>query len=337
MSEALHQRFLRKTANSPFIEKVCVQLLHMLRPSVMPPSYCSPGQRPANKSAIGQKAPIFISGRFRSGSTLLWQAFIRLAGYTAYYEPLNEQQWFSGRQRRDTDNTHRGVTDYSENYDGLEHLGAFFTKDWTYAKLAMDAKSKDDNMRVYIKALIEVAAERPVLQFNRVDYRLPFLREHFPDACIVHLSRNVRDVWRSTLKGAENDKSWKLGEFEPYSHFYLLPQYRDLMISFPWLRLPADSHPYGAHYLLWRLSELYAVEYADVFVSYEDLCSDFEKTIERLLQRIGHKVSAKELLPLDGLMQKKPDTYDHSGDLAFYESIEAQAEKLLQEKLPTSV
>lgn len=336
MSEALHQRLLRKTANSPFMEAVCVQLLHMLRANVTPPPYCSPEQIPVNKHAVDQKAPIFISGRFRSGSTLLWQAFLRLEGYTAYYEPLNEQQWFSGRQRRDTDSTHRGVTDYSENYGRLEHLSAFFTDDWTYNKLAMDASSTDSNMRHYIKALIEAAAERPVLQFNRVDYRLPFLRQHFPDACIVHLSRSVRDVWRSTLKRAENDKGWKLGEFEPHCHFYLLPQYRDLMVSFPWLRLSPDTHPYMAHYLLWRLSELYAAEHADAFVSYEDLCSGFEKTIEELLQSIGHKLSGEELKPLAGLMQKKPDMYDHSGDLAFYEGVEVLAEKLLQENLPTT-
>jgi hypothetical protein len=33
--------------------------------------------------------PIFITARFRSGSTLLWNMFRRLRGYRAYYEPCH--------------------------------------------------------------------------------------------------------------------------------------------------------------------------------------------------------------------------------------------------------
>src|SRR5262245_10101110 len=38
--------------------------------------------------------PIFITARFRSGSTLIWNLFRHLSGVTAYYEPLNERKWF---------------------------------------------------------------------------------------------------------------------------------------------------------------------------------------------------------------------------------------------------
>ena len=35
----------------------------------------------------GRQPPIFITARFRSGSTFLWNLFRRIDGYTSYYEP----------------------------------------------------------------------------------------------------------------------------------------------------------------------------------------------------------------------------------------------------------
>jgi hypothetical protein len=37
---------------------------------------------------------VFITGRFRSGSTLLWNIFRNIEGFNAYYEPFNERRWF---------------------------------------------------------------------------------------------------------------------------------------------------------------------------------------------------------------------------------------------------
>lgn len=47
-----------------------------------------------------QGPPIFITGRFRSGSTLLWNLFRQARGVTSYYEPLNERRFRSRGARR---------------------------------------------------------------------------------------------------------------------------------------------------------------------------------------------------------------------------------------------
>jgi hypothetical protein len=53
---------------------------------------------------------IIITGRFRSGSTLLWNLFRNLEGITAYYEPFNERRWFDPHTRGDrVDPTHKKV------------------------------------------------------------------------------------------------------------------------------------------------------------------------------------------------------------------------------------
>ena len=41
-------------------------------------------------SEVETPAPIFITGRFRSGTTLLWHTFNALDDYCAYYEPCHD-------------------------------------------------------------------------------------------------------------------------------------------------------------------------------------------------------------------------------------------------------
>ena len=62
--------------------------------------------------------PVFITARFRSGSTFLWQLFKSIQGVTCYYEPLNEAAWFLlDKTTAPLDQTHIGVDDYRAEYD----------------------------------------------------------------------------------------------------------------------------------------------------------------------------------------------------------------------------
>jgi hypothetical protein len=72
---------------------------------------------------------VFITGRFRSGSTLLWNIFRNLPDCTAYYEPHNERRWFDPQSRGShTDPSHRQVSDYWLEYQGLEELGHYYRR-----------------------------------------------------------------------------------------------------------------------------------------------------------------------------------------------------------------
>ncbi len=42
---------------------------------------------------------VFITGRFRSGSSVFWNVFRAQQSCTAYYEPLNERRWFDSEAR----------------------------------------------------------------------------------------------------------------------------------------------------------------------------------------------------------------------------------------------
>ena len=78
---------------------------------------------------------VFVTGRFRSGSTLLWNIFRSMGPATSYYEPFNERRWFDKLSRGTrVDSTHRGVSDYWAEYEGLEILSKYYAEAWTHQR-----------------------------------------------------------------------------------------------------------------------------------------------------------------------------------------------------------
>lgn len=333
MPERFREKLLRNVMPHSAVFKTLAVFTSIYRSKVQLPHYVAPDQPfPVN---VRQKAdaPVIATSRFRTGSTLLWQCFLRLGDFTAYYEPFNDRQWFDSEKRGDrVDASHRGVDDYARNYDGLTDLSDHYQIDWINRRLAMGATDADRHMVTFIRRLIENAQGQPVLQFNRIDFRLGFLKEQFPDAGFLYLGRNPRDTWLSTLRGVDNDSSWTLMSFQSYCRFYLLEWYRDLTLTFPWLFYPAQqTHPYQLHYMLHRLSELFARHYCDVFVQYEDMETDLVKTLGAALNQLGH--ANRDLAAIAGLSQPRFRRYDHSSHQSFYGEQESRVEEQLRKLL----
>jgi hypothetical protein len=232
---------------------------------------------------------IAITGRFRSGSTLLWNIFRQIPTVTSFYEPLNERRWFDTAHRgTKVDATHCGVTDYWQEYDGLAELAEFYREEWTYSRLYMDERASEPELKQYIDRLARSTNNTAVLQFNRIDFRLPWLASTFPKSSIVHIMRHPRDQWYSTLGKAmsfgPNDGG--LSDFEPFDQYYLRSWVADLRYWFPFLDDEAKHHPYRCYYLLWKLSYLFARKYADVLLRFEDLIANPRATLASLFERL---------------------------------------------------
>jgi hypothetical protein len=235
------------------------------------------------------RRPIFVTARFRSGSTLLWNVFRHVPECRAFYEPLNERRWFDPSSRgNQVDGTHRGVSDYWREYEGLTYLARWYRERWIDRDLYMDERHWDPDLVSYIHALIRAAPGRAVLQFNRVDFRLAWLRRQFPDATLIHLYRHPRDQWCSTLVRPSTVKAdITIAEFEAHDHFYLLSWARDLRHYFPFLDPTESDHPYDIFYMIWRLSWIFGQRYCHASFSYEDLCSNPASELQRLLAAAG--------------------------------------------------
>lgn len=274
---------------------------------------------PCESNAKLRNDIVFITGRFRSGSTTVWNMFRQLESCKAFYEPFNERKWFLKENRGSgVDSTHRGVSDYSREYDDLEILEQFFEDEWTYRELFMDSHSWNPKMSDYILEIVKSTKLRPILQFNRVDFRLEWLKKHFPEAKILHLYRNPRDQWCSFLtdKALMNSKDV---ETTYADNFYLNSWCRELSPIFPFLDKRCTSHPYQRFYYLWKLSFMFGKHYADYSFSYESVATNPELEIKKIFDVLGWSddiercVSAFEEPALDKWKQYAADSwfYEH--------------------------
>ena len=255
----------------------------------------------SDSTALRSKRAIFVTGRFRSGSTLMWNIFRNVPGVTSYYEPFNERRWFDVDGRgSEVDQTHLGIRDYWVEYDQLSVLGQYFQEDWKFRQLYMPASAYNCAMQRYIETMILRAPGRPVLQFNEVDFRLGWLRAWFPGVPIIHIFRHPRDQWCSTLqKEARTSARCRVREFEAYDGFYLLRWARDLRHSFPFLTMNGDAFAYELYYQIWKLSYLFGQRYAELSLRFEDLIADPRLQIRRILDVAGmSEVDVEPLVPL---------------------------------------
>ena len=288
---------------------------------------------PGRAQAAVERPALFITARFRSGSTFLWRLFDAIDGVTAYYEPLNPRRWHrSDSSGAVHDPTHRGVTDYRRNYDGLDHLDRFFHDDWSRHRLVMDAAAEDRDLERFIAGLVEAApaGRLPVLQFNRVDFRLPWLKSRFPAARIVHLLRHPRDNFLSSIDPAAVTPATRLADFAPHDRFLLREWAMDLTLFFPVLAVEEEAHPYLLFYLIWRLSQAAGQAHADLAVTYEDLCADPVPELRKALALVGRELPAGAEERLRALASgPRPPRWPDYADADWFAAIEAEAERRL--------
>jgi hypothetical protein len=275
---------------------------------------------------------VFITARFRTGSTLLWNLFRQLDDCVAYYEPLNERRWFDPVTRGTRlDATHRGVDDYWREYEGLGDLGSIYREEWVDRGLLLDESAWQPQLRSYIERLIRHAGpRRAVLQFNRVDFRLPWLRRQFPGATIVHLYRHPRDQWCSSLVTPDRvPRDVELTGFERFDHFYLARWGRDLSRHFPFLSDQMETCPYRLFYFIWKLSFLFGAAYADHAISFEALAGSPSREIGRLLEAVSLPGDVEALTRIVGAPPPSR-RHEYASD-EWYAQQEARCEAVLAE------
>lgn len=305
-------KLFRKAAVIDDCRAIATSVLHGLIPSqvelwqgltALPdPDYPELGRVPTVSRSASRSDAVIITARFRSGSTMLWNLFRNVEGCTAYYEPLSHTRYFDSVEREQyVDPTHRGVEDYRAEYKGLDELAQLYRVNWAIRNFLMGPDFWDPDLERFIEVMIEKAKGRAVLQFNRIDFRLPWIQKHFPNARLIHLYRHPRDQWCSTLQDNAHrpkledakqlfnpdfflTKDGTFKQFAAYDNYYLRLWAADLTPHFPFLDETRLAHPYQMFYFIWKLSYLFGRKYCHYSVGYENLISNPEPQLEELMK-----------------------------------------------------
>lgn len=253
-----------------------------------------------------QQRPIFITARFRSGSTMLWNLYEHAAGYRAYYEPCHDNLIAHIRNTRPTNN-HRGLRSYWQSYEAFQdELTAAHDPAFGLTRLYLEADDEWPELEDYLRLLIERCppGEVPVLQFNRMDLRLPWLRARFPEARIVHLRRGARATWQSMVQHL--DPAWR--DHPNEAHVYDTFEWCcALAQDFPFLVDEQARSLFDRHYPLWRLSDVMGRRIADLSLSYEvDFLSGSGAGLRKLAEAGLH--DAAQCDALASLIDAKPSS-----------------------------
>lgn len=249
------------------------------------------------------KKILIISGRFRSGTSMLWNVFNKLSDYCVWYEPLHPNLLSHIAHVKPRED-HLGIDDYWGNYRNLSNLKSNYSPEFGQNRLFLEKHESWPELKSYLDYLIDKSKDKiPVLQFNRMDLRLSWIKNNFPNATIIHLHRKPHPLWVSSRKHLPL-KSDKINESHPDA-YDLLQWAADLSLLFPVLQAKKDRHSYFRHYFIYKLTKKMAQQHADIQLRLE---KDFFNSQNGLKILASHLKWSPQAISIAQLQVQKPES-----------------------------
>jgi hypothetical protein len=226
-----------------------------------------PGSSDAGDGAAVVGPPVFILGRFRSGTSMFWQLFRNAGEFHCLFEPLHEQlPDMIAEPPLEPDWPEYGNADAFREYLELDRIGyvLMLWRSWFGSSRFLLGPGDDAvDLGFYLRNLLRAARRRPVAKFVQCDFRAGWLRAAFPDAVIVGVERQIRDVWRSSGGQVGQPSNPQRAPFLAYT---------ERMADD--LGVPPLDHGYQRFYLLTTLAHRSLRAVADHVWTYDAYVSD---------------------------------------------------------------
>jgi hypothetical protein len=215
---------------------------------------------------------------------------------------------------------HLGIDDYWHNYRQLDNLSDYYSHKFGQQDLYLEKDASWTELSDYINFLIQNSnTNTVVLQFNRMDLRLSWLKNNFPSAKIIHLHRQPRLLWSSSRKHLRDSDKHN----ESHSDAYDLMQWSaDLSLNFPMLSPSNKRTSYFRHYFIWKLAQRIALADADINLNLEKDIFESNAGIDKLAKTFEWN---KEIKALAATAIHQPTSTEISNeDTKIFEEIEAE-------------
>jgi hypothetical protein len=274
---------------------------------------------------------LFVIGRFRSGTTALWNILRHVSGVTAYYEPCHDSLLEHLQAYTSPDPTHIRVNDYWREYEPiLDNLPRYYRKEFGTDRLCLPEDSRHLDLKNYIAFLLASTGDHAVacLKMNRMDLRLPWLRSTFPDVPVVYIYRDPRDQWVSLFR---NQSAAEIDDPYLNSGYDLMVWSANLFPYIPRFGSTDIWSSYERHYLIWRISFELAKLYADCMIDFDkELQDEPEIGLRKLLGTLGlDEASTPGLMDLVARTEKGRWTAYH--DSEWFSAAEMRCDRYLEE------
>jgi len=297
-----------------------------------------------------EKACIFITARYRTGSSYLYSLFSSLKNTVAFLEPLHPNLLDIIDKDKNWHETHKLIAShtfkskYFNEYKSLDVscLSSLYKDYFSYRKILASASDGYDELKDYLGFILASVPEKlKVLQFNRVDYRLGWLKFNFPQALIVNLRRNPRDIYASYVNSHLKRKGigvqQKKIEFNPddnIGYLYHLDEYINVLDRYS--IIPINSieklNDYEKVYLLNKLSNLWADNFADLVIEYENLIDNPVSILRMIVSQIkGFKLNfATEIIEA---RKDRVNVWQNYHAEAWFQACESKCDRILEQRL----
>src|SRR5207248_11757818 len=173
---------------------------------------------------------------------MFWNMLRASEEYTCYCEPCHEHLLdHVSKPPGPVDPTHTGVADYWREYRELplEELREVWRPWFGRERFSLESGDNAADFARFLRYLIDSAPRTRVLKLVRFDFRVQWLRKVFPRATIIHVVRNPRSLWTSSVgRGSRRDDH----EPEPHARWGRFVAYTEAIARD--LGIAVAGHPY---------------------------------------------------------------------------------------------